>query len=739
MPPMPDDADERSRLDRRLRDGLGDVGRAFFNFPSLSDVQRASIRPIAEGRNVLVCAATAAGKTEAVIAPLVWRLRSQSNQGGRGLRLLAVAPTRALVADLAARLETPLAQLGWSCGAQTSDFAGANSEPEVLVTTPESLDSMLVRRLRRERGETVGHLLADVAGVFVDEAHCFDSTARGDQLVFLLARLRKLRESAVAKGWSTGAQVQVCAASATVHEPHELAERLLGAGSRAVVCPGSRPMDVLTTQGHWQRLDAGITAPDLVPSLPVETSHERIGALLWAALQSGDCRKALVFVPSRRQCDLLGRELRRYFESHRQIWVDTHHGSLSREHRQRAEDGFHHQRDAVLVATNTLEVGVDIGDVDVVALVGAPPDTSSLLQRIGRGGRRSGLTRLVPIARNSVDAAALASQLVSAVSGQIEPRRRFRRWDVLPQQVISYIRQNHGQGRGQGALIDLAAAAWPHGETRPIAEAHIRAWSGDGHLSEQRGKLHLAGAWEDYAEQADGDYTIHSNIRSSASGIAVRNELTGEVVGHVVKPGESTDTLTIGGRQHRIVRQDESIVVTPVTDEQVDEREDTPQYGGRRRRVSGGFAAHVRCGCGLGERQAPLVRVRNELVWFHFGGEVFESVLRELFPALVDAPAIAGVALRVFRAVDSAGLASYDRTKLARFVEQQGLRLLEDEGLGRFAAHLPVAGVDAMLSELNFAVRFADWLTTRELDSVQPVADCPALARLLENNYNGSQ
>ena len=119
--------EERSRLDRLLRDSLEDVGRAFFNFPTMSDMQRAAIPSIFQGGNVLVCAATAAGKTEAVLAPLVWRLRQRRLGSGTGPRLLAVAPTRALVADLVTRLEGPLAQLGWRCAGQTSDFPGAAS------------------------------------------------------------------------------------------------------------------------------------------------------------------------------------------------------------------------------------------------------------------------------------------------------------------------------------------------------------------------------------------------------------------------------------------------------------------------------------------------------------------------------------------------------------------------------------------------------------------------------------
>ena len=101
-------------------------------------------------------------------------------------------------------------------------------------------------------------------------------------------------------------------------------------------------------------------------------------------------------------------------------------------------------------------------------------------------------------------------------------------------------------------------------------------------------------------------------------------------------PPEGAETVTIGGRQHRGIRRDAEIVVSPVTDESADEVEDTPQYGGRRRRVSEAFAAHVRSGCGLGTRQAPLVRAGGEMLWFHFGGEVYEIALRELFPGFLN-------------------------------------------------------------------------------------------------------
>jgi ATP-dependent Lhr-like helicase len=729
---MPEKAqNEGSRSDRHLRDALGDVGRAFFDFPSLSDVQLAAIPSIREGENTLVCAATAAGKTEAVIAPLVWRVRRKGGNRSRGTQVLAVAPTRALVADLAVRLESPLAQFGWRCAAQTSDFAGAESSPEVLITTPESLDSMLVRRFRRKNGSVTDHLLSQVSAVFVDEAHCFDSTARGDQLRFLLVRLRKLREFAREKGWCADAAMQICAASATVYQPKDLAARLLGNGAKAIACAGRRPIDILQDVGCWLRVEQDMSASALARHLPRVTSAGAIGKMLWTALQSGECRKALVFVPSRRECDRMGKELRRYLKERRAIWVDSHHGSLSREHRLRAEQGFHEHRDAVLVATNTLEVGVDIGDVDVVALVGAPPDTSSLLQRIGRGGRRTGLTRLLPLARNSIEAAALGSQLANAATGSLEAKHRFRRWDVFPQQVISYIRQNQGQGRTQSSLVNLATQAWDQEDTAKIATAHLQAWCNEGYLIEQRGRVHLGTSWQKFADQEESDYTIHSNIRSSAVGVAVRNDLTGEIIGHVAGLSEGGHTLTIGGRQHRVVRQDADIVVSPVTDESADEAEDTPQYRGRRRRISETFAAHVRRGCGLEATQAPLVKTANRTLWFHFGGEVYETALRELHPTLCERPVIAGIALSVSPRFEAKALQSINKSALESFVASEGLRLLEDEGLGRFAEDLPTIGIETLLADLQISDKFAAWVNTREISPATPIAKLPTLATLL--------
>ena len=125
---------------------MGAAGPAFFgSFRRLRAVQREAAEPIQAGRDTLITSATASGKTEAVLAPLVARLLAQDVTRTGVVRLLVVAPTRALVNDLAARIDGPLTRLGLSCGRQTSDHRDKARRPFALITTPESFDSMLVR------------------------------------------------------------------------------------------------------------------------------------------------------------------------------------------------------------------------------------------------------------------------------------------------------------------------------------------------------------------------------------------------------------------------------------------------------------------------------------------------------------------------------------------------------------------------------------------------------------------
>lgn len=706
--------------DRRLRASLGDVGAAFFtDFPSLTTVQRSAIPPIRDGKSMLVCAATAAGKTEALLAPLIWRARKAPQL--QGIKVLAVAPTRALVADLRARLEPPLRLLNWTVGAQTSDYQDAAREPDVLVTTPESFDSMMVRRATWQEGKPVGHLLAGVRAVFVDEAHLFDCTPRGEQVTFLLTRLRRLRAQAAERGWSADSKLQVCAASATVPEPSGLAERLLGPDAKLVFCAGSRELHLFTDLGEWRVLCTGENVCALRDSLPLVRSNHEVAQRLWQCLQDGQCRKALVFVNARAHCDVLARVLRTHLHRHRELWVGGHHGSLSRNERLDAERHFQQEKDAVLVATSTLEVGVDIGDVDLVVLVSPPPDVSAFLQRIGRGGRRTNQTRILALPRSFLEAAAFSSQLAAASQGQLESRPRFRRWDVLPQQVLSYIRQNRDQGRAASVIADLANQVWPQSDTESLTREALALWQSEGLLADIRGKLHPAGDWHDYAAGGDADDRVHSNIGGSGGGALVYDAVTHEPIAEVGSIEGSR--MIIAGQAYEVVSQLDLTTVRRLSDTEANTVGMTPNYGGRRRPVFRQFAEHVRAGCGLVDPETPILSRGDRWLWFHFGGELIESFVIEQFGKSRISPFIRGICLECsFRATPDQ-LESF-APRVQAWAKTQRARILSEYSPGKWLRGLPESLTAAMAMEASVAKLWETWLKTRLIVEHVPDGIC---------------
>ena len=125
------------------------------------------------------------------------------------------------------------------------------------------------------------------------------------------------------------------------------------------------------------------------------------------------------------------------------------------------------------------------------------------------------------------------------------------------------------------------------------------------------------------------------------------------------------------------------------------------------------------------------MKAGNQTVWFHFGGEVYELALQELFPGFFARPVIAGMALSAHPGFIAAALGSIKSAALERFVRGEGLRLLEDEGQGRFVEDLPEAGVEALLAELRIDQKFTTWAAAREVLPVSPIEKWPALKNLL--------
>lgn len=325
---------------------------------ALRPLQAAAVQPLLEGVDCLLLAPTAGGKTEAATFPLLSRM---AREGWAGTSVLYVCPLRALLNNLHPRLAEYAAWIGRSAALRHGDIgAGERSriqrdQPDILLSTPESLEAMLVST-RVDARRAFAHLQA----VVIDEVHAFAGDDRGWHLLCLLERLSRI----------AGRPLQRVGLSATVGNPGELLTWLQGAGL-------GRPGQVIAP------------AASLAPAAEITVDHVGTvdnAATVIASLHRGE--KRLVFVDSRRRAEELGAALRT-----RDVETYLSHSSLSAAERGRAEAAFTQARDCVIVATSTLELGIDVGDLDRVIQINAPRTVASFLQRLGRTGRRAATSR----------------------------------------------------------------------------------------------------------------------------------------------------------------------------------------------------------------------------------------------------------------------------------------------------------------------------------------------------------
>jgi len=328
-------------------------GPFFGSFGRLTHIQSALIPPLVKGKNAVGVSPAASGKTEAALGPIAERVLTI---GVKPLSILYVAPTRALINDIEKRIREPLASLGLSLSVRTGDRPELRTtRPEnVLLTTPESLDSLFCRHPR---------IWKDTRAVILDEIHLLDNTYRGDQLRILLRRLEK---------WHTENPIQYCALSSTISQPENLAGRYFE--SATVVKAG-------TTREISFHL-----FPDM----------ERVIQFL----RQNKYHKALIFCNSRKNVEELALRLKTFWPQDR---VLVHHGSLSRKERESVEDAMRTWQWGLCVCTMTMELGIDIGDIDAVVLYGPPPTPSAFIQRVGRGGRRGNEMLAIGCYRNKRD------------------------------------------------------------------------------------------------------------------------------------------------------------------------------------------------------------------------------------------------------------------------------------------------------------------------------------------------
>ncbi|MCB9138830.1 MAG: DEAD/DEAH box helicase [Caldilineaceae bacterium] len=422
---IPDGATSSAHLKARLRH----TWPAFFaRHGNFTPVQLQAMPPILAGDNVLVISATASGKTEAGIVPLLERHCLGQNRLVPGdepqLRILYICPTRALVRDLYERLHEPLERLHISLSMKSGDTGPVSTlrPPVVLITTPESTDSLLTRAPR---------LLGDLRAVVLDEIHLFDGGPRGDHLRCLLPRMERVRRYRSQELAVEYAPMQRIALSATVPDPQGIAWRYLtpdAASPRIVTLPGARQIDAEI----WPLHDLA----DLVTALAVRAGSEQA------------TRKSLLFCNTRAEVEQVAAYLRSHLPYETEVF--THYSNLDPALRLDVEQRFAAAGVALCVSTSTLELGIDIGSVDDVALLGAPPDMTSFLQRIGRGGRRTDVTRVLCLARTPLEEVHFRAMLALATNpddpesglGDIPPARVDFLPSVLVQQSFSLLKQS---------------------------------------------------------------------------------------------------------------------------------------------------------------------------------------------------------------------------------------------------------------------------------------------------------
>ncbi|HEX2225166.1 MAG TPA: DEAD/DEAH box helicase, partial [Thermoanaerobaculia bacterium] len=434
-------------------------------FGGATEPQARAWPEIRAGRHTLIAAPTGSGKTLAAflsaIDELVWQALSPEGLPDE-TRVVYVSPLKALSNDVEKNLEQPLAgirrelerrglpdavittQVRTGDTPQAARTAMARRPPHILVTTPESLFILLT-------SESGRRMLRTVRTVIVDEIHAVADDKRGSHLALSLERLEELGEREGRPG-----RLQRIGLSATQKPIEEVARFLVGA---AQVAADGMPDCAIVNVGHARRLDLALEVPgsplEAVMSAEVwEEIYDRLAGLI------REHRTTLVFANTRRMAERVTRHLSDRLGADR---VTSHHGSLAREQRLEAERRLKAGELSALVATASLELGIDIGSVDLVCQLGSTRSIATFLQRVGRSGHHlAGVPkgRLFPLTRD--DLVECAALLDSVRRGELDrliiPDKPI---DVLAQQIVAAVA---AEERAEDELFDHLRQAWPYRE-----------------------------------------------------------------------------------------------------------------------------------------------------------------------------------------------------------------------------------------------------------------------------------
>jgi ATP-dependent helicase Lhr and Lhr-like helicase len=533
-------------------------------FPAPTPPQLAAWDAIRAGTHALVAAPTGSGKTLAAFLHAIDELVRAGIAGelADATSVLYVSPLKALSNDVRINLETPVAGIREELARlalpdveiramvrsgdtpQSERSAMRKRAPHIVVTTPESLYVLL-------GSESGRRMLADVRSVIVDEIHALAPNKRGSHLALSIERLEAL----------CGRRLQRIGLSATQKPIGEVARFLVGAGNLRE--DGSADCAIVDV-GHVRERDLALELPKS-PLAPV-MSHE-VWEQVYARLAdlARAHRTTLVFVNTRRMAERAARHLSELLG--REV-VAAHHGSMAREHRLEAEQKLKRGELRLLVATASLELGIDIGDVELVCQLGSPRAISAFLQRVGRaghqvGGRSKG--RLFPLSRDEL---VECTALLDAVRrGELDTLRiPPAPLDVLAQQIVAEVA---AQEWNESELFERMRRAWPYAQlTRERYAEVVRMLAND--FTTRRGPR---GAWL-HRDAVNGALRARRGARMTAltSGGAIPDmadyqvvlEPQGQVIGSVNEDfaveSLAGDVFQLGNASYRILRVEQGRV-----------------------------------------------------------------------------------------------------------------------------------------------------------------------------------
>ncbi len=411
-------------------------------FQTPTEPQTKVIPKVLEGKNVLLISPTATGKTESAMLPIL-NLLIQMPDRRPGIKVLYVTPLRALNRDLLERLQWWCNNLDIKLAVRHGDTETkertrqSRSPPDVLITTPETLQAVLT-------GWTLRQHLRLLKWVVIDEVHEMADSKRGSQLSLALERLRTLAE----------AEFQMIGLSATIGSPEKVAQFLVGNG---------RPVEIVKVpvarQMQLQILFLQPTTQDYELASRLYTHPEVAARIRVIRDYIEKHRSVLLFTNTRTISEVLASRFK--------IWdvdfpVSIHHGSLAKPSRIAAERGLKEGHLKGLVCTSSLELGIDIGRIDLVVQYMSPRQVTRLIQRIGRSGHRVGrIAKGIIITMDSDDTLEAMAIGRRAYHEELEPVDVPRKpYDALAHQIAGLLMKSRRLFFGE--IVDLFKKAYPY-------------------------------------------------------------------------------------------------------------------------------------------------------------------------------------------------------------------------------------------------------------------------------------